>query len=68
MVEVEDRAFADVDEEANVLLAPGQDVSESNIGEEGGYQTDFNICCCAPPICWDLPLRFGGPCFKQQIL
>jgi hypothetical protein len=26
MVEVEHRAFADVDEEANVLLTPGEDI------------------------------------------
>jgi hypothetical protein len=68
MVEVEDSAFANIDEETNVLLAPEECVSGRNIGEEGVYQTDFNMCCCAPPICWDLPLRLGGPCFKQQIL
>jgi len=45
MVQVKDRAFADVDEETDVLLTSVIRMLV-NIKEGGrGIQTDFNMCC-----------------------
>jgi hypothetical protein len=70
VVEIEDAAFADIDVEAYVLLAPVFCKLEAVAMIEGGKgekrKAYFIICCCAPPIDGWLPLP--GARFKQHIL
>lgn len=77
VVHVEDGAFADVDEEPDVLLASVGGVrygilaergkgGEESGGREGGSY--LRMCCWAPPMYCALPERVWPAALRQQIL